>query len=551
PEHVSEQAPIPPRTSLAPARVLLRGAGPSLGVVAAAACAQRVALPLAALWLGDRGPRDALVLLAVAAALSFVRARAADALTREVRLRIVDLFLAPLERGAVVAMPPPAVTSARLSTALPVLVNWAVEGVAILFAGAIAVPAVTALLVSALGASALAPLVAAGLTGGLVTMLGASRVESAWDVVFERSRVLLARATAGFAGAAELVAHGRARAFAAELRAEVSAWSSAELRARATSAIAGWGALLATIAAALGAAELFGATAFEAGEGRDVHRSLLLVLAAIPTLQMTIAGLGNFVHARGELASLGDMLARGATEGQSAPQDASARALDPRAEIRLDGVGYAYPPRQGIDGTSKTHALRDVSLVLPAGESLAVLGPNGAGKTTLLYLLLGLVRPNEGRVLVDGEAPPGPGTARFGERVVFVSQEPFEPPDATIAASLRAFDADAPDERLASALDEVGLWASLRARAGSDAAALALRLGSLSRGQARRVMLARALVREADLVVLDEPEAHLDAASVAELAGLLRRLAERRRVIAAIHDPAVLGFANHVLRLSA
>jgi len=97
----------------------------------------------------------------------------------------------------------------------------------------------------------------------------------------------------------------------------------------------------------------------------------------------------------------------------------------------------------------------------------------------------------------------------------------------------------------------VGLWASLRARAGSDAAALALRLGSLSRGQARRVMLARALVREADLVVLDEPEAHLDAASVAELAGLLRRLAERRRVIAAIHDPAVLGFANHVLRLSA
>ncbi|MDI1483014.1 ABC transporter ATP-binding protein [Polyangium sp. y55x31] len=545
-----EQAPTSPRTSLAPARVLLRGALPSLVVVASAACAQRVALPLAALWLGDRGPRDALVLLAVAAALSFVRARAADALAREVRLRLVDLFVAPLERGAVVALPPPEVTSARLSTALPVLVSWAVEGVAILFAGAIAVPAVTALLVSALGASALAPLVAAGLVGGLVTMLGASRVEAAWDVVFERSRVLLARASAGFAGAAELVAHGRARAFADELRAEVSAWSSAELRARATSAITGWGALLATIAAALGAAELFGVKAFEAGEGRDVHRSLLLVLAAIPTLQMTIAGLGNFVHARGELASLGDMRASGEAEVRARKVDTSARALDPRAEIRLDGVGYAYPSRGGA-GASKTRALRDVSLVLPAGESLAVLGPNGAGKTTLLYLVLGLVRPDEGRVLVNGEEPPGPGDARFGDRVAFVSQAPFEPPDATIAASLRAFDADAPDTRLVAALDEVGLWDTLRARAGSDAAALALRLGSLSRGQARRVMLARALVREADLVVLDEPEAHLDAASVAELAGLLRRLAERRRVIAAIHDPAVLGFAKHVLRLSA
>nr|WP_240808095.1 ATP-binding cassette domain-containing protein [Polyangium spumosum] len=528
---------------------MLRGAGPSLVLVAAAACAQRVALPLAALWLGDRGPRDALVLLAAAAALSFVRARAADALAREVRLRLVDLFVAPLERGAVVGMPPPAITSARLSTALPVLVSWAVEGVAILLAGLVAVPAVTALLVSALGASALAPLACAALAGGLVTMLGASRVEAAWSLVFDRSRLLLARASAGFSGAAELVAHGRARAFVDELRAEVAAWSSAELRARATSAVAGWGALLATVAAALGAAELLGATAFQAGEGRDVHRSLLLVLAAIPTLQMTIAGLGNFVHARGELVSLGDMLARGAADGPAARADAEGHALDPRAEIRVEDVAYTYPPRDDAAGAERTRALRGVSLVLPKGESLAVLGPNGAGKTTLLYLLLGLVRPDEGRVLVGGEAPER--RAWFGDRVAFVSQEPFEPPDATIAAFLRAFDADAPDARLASALDEVGLWASLRARAGSDVAALALRLGSLSRGQARRVMLARALVREADLVVLDEPEAHLDATSVAELAALLRRLAERRRVIAAIHDPAVLGFEKHVLRLSA
>ena len=530
---------------------MLRGAGPSLVVVAAAACAQRVALPLAALWLGDRGTRDALVLLAAAAALSFVRARAADALAREVRLRLLDLFVAPLERGVVVALPPPEVTSARLSTALPVLVSWAVEGVAILLAGVIAVPVVTALLVSALGASALAPLLAAGLAGALVTWLGASRVEAAWSSVFERSRILLARASAGFSGAAELVAHGRARSFADALRAEVAAWSSAELRARATSAIAGWGALLATIAAALGAADLFGATAFEAGEGRDVHRTLLLVLAAIPTLQMTIAGLGNFVHARGELASLGDMLARGDEDDRVAPKDTTPRTLDPRAEIRLEGVGYTYPPREGAADAEKPAALRNVSLVLPAGESLAVLGPNGAGKTTLLYLLLGLVRPDGGRILVGGEAPAGARGALFGDRVAFVSQEPFEPPDATIAAFLRAFDADAPDARLVSALDEVGLWTTLRARAGSDAAALSLRLGALSRGQARRVMLARALVRDADLVVLDEPEAHLDATSVAELADLLCRLAERRRVIAAIHDPAVLGFAKHVLRLSA
>jgi len=73
----------------------------------------------------------------------------------------------------------------------------------------------------------------------------------------------------------------------------------------------------------------------------------------------------------------------------------------------------------------------------------------------------------------------------------------------------------------------------------------------LSRGQARRVMLARTLLREADLVVLDEPEAHLDAASVIELAEILKRVARERRVVAVVHDPVLAAFADRVIELRA
>src|SRR6185312_10237745 len=97
--------------------------------------------------------------------------------------------------------------------------------------------------------------------------------------------------------------------------------------------------------------------------------------------------------------------------------------------------------------------------------------------------------------------------------------------------------------------DRVGLFATLRPRAGSDAGVLDLPYAGLSSGQARRVMLARALLRDADLLVLDEPEAHLDAAGVVELRELLARIAKERRVVAVVHDRALAAFADAILEL--
>src|SRR5262249_24528568 len=109
----------------------------------------------------------------------------------------------------------------------------------------------------------------------------------------------------------------------------------------------------------------------------------------------------------------------------------------------------------------------------------------------------------------------------------------------------------APKRALVDALKDVGLWDTLRARATSDDTALHLPYAGLSRGESRRVLLARTLARDAELVILDEPEANLDAASVAQLAEVLHRLSKRRRILAAVHHRNAIPWAEHVIELGA
>ncbi|HZF47130.1 MAG TPA: ATP-binding cassette domain-containing protein [Polyangiaceae bacterium] len=555
PESAAKRASI--RALSATARGLLAGGWLSLGLIAAIVAVQRLALPVSVIWLGDWGYELAAAALFGAAALSFVRARAADRLARAVRLSLLDVHLRSFEHGAATSLPSSEAITARLAVALPTLVSWAVEGVAVAVGAAAAVPLVAWLLASELGFAALVPLGAAGLVGAAVTMAASGRVEVAWGRVWDRSRALLEAIGAGYEGAIELRAHGRAGAFAAKLRGDVVAWSAAEGRARALSAASSWGALMATLAAGLATSALLTPGLLKVGqEGEVVYKMFLLVLAAIPTLQALVGGIANMLYARDELESAHRQRALAA----SINLDAIDEPIDATTEVRLEGVRFTYPtasPRLvgaaadssgAVLSDEPLPALRDVSIAIPPRASLAILGPNGAGKTTLLYLLLGVIRPDAGSILVGGREA-RLDNRRWHERVAFLSQRPFELKEASIAENLRAFEPGAPSSRLISALETVSLWKVLRARASSDEAALSLPYAELSRGQARRVMLARALLRDADLLILDEPEAHLDAESVLELRSILERLSSGRRVIAAVHDPSLAAFTDCVINL--
>jgi heme ABC exporter ATP-binding subunit CcmA len=168
-------------------------------------------------------------------------------------------------------------------------------------------------------------------------------------------------------------------------------------------------------------------------------------------------------------------------------------------------------------------ALSDVSLEVPPGSTAVVRGPNGAGKTTLLKVLATLLRPHAGTVRVLGEPLPERAWAVRG-RIGYLGHEPLLYRDLTPRENLR-FHArlhDVDPGRGEKLLERVGL--TLRA---DDP------VRTFSRGMVQRVALCRALLHDPELVLLDEPRAHLDADSAALLAPLL---AGRTRVVVT-HDP--------------
>ncbi|HXE57889.1 MAG TPA: heme ABC exporter ATP-binding protein CcmA [Gemmatimonadales bacterium] len=171
----------------------------------------------------------------------------------------------------------------------------------------------------------------------------------------------------------------------------------------------------------------------------------------------------------------------------------------------------------------RTRVLRGVDLAVGAGETLAVFGPNGAGKTTLLRILAGLMRPSRGEVRILGR-PLRRGAADARRPIGLLSHQPMLYGDLTLAENLefaaRLYDLDDPAGAARRALAAVGL---------DDRAASPVR--ELSRGLVQRGAIARALLHDPRVLLLDEPFTGLDAAAADRLRALLRREAAGGRAL--------------------
>jgi heme exporter protein A len=186
-------------------------------------------------------------------------------------------------------------------------------------------------------------------------------------------------------------------------------------------------------------------------------------------------------------------------------------------------------------------ALAPLDLELDSGQALAVLGPNGAGKSTLLRLLAGLARPSGGTIEIGAEA----GTRAQRRRAIgLVGHATFLYPTLTTRENLllaaRLYGLDAPAERAERMLAEEELLAVAERRA-----------GALSRGLAQRAAIARALLHDPKLVLLDEPWTGLDARAAQRLSRRLAALqADGRALVVVSHDLArVAGLAARALVL--
>lgn len=208
-------------------------------------------------------------------------------------------------------------------------------------------------------------------------------------------------------------------------------------------------------------------------------------------------------------------------------------------EIRLENVTMHH---------GRAPVLDNASLAIPAGSLTAILGPSGAGKSTLADLLVRFLDPVSGNVTIDGTDLRELSLTDLRARVLLVDQAPFLF-NASIAENIAFARPEATIEQITAAASAAGLD-PLIARLPQG---LATRTGerglALSAGERHRIAIARALLRQPDVLILDEPTAALDEETERVVALGLRRALPHATLIVITHKPALAEMADHVIRL--
>ena len=270
----------------------------------------------------------------------------------------------------------------------------------------------------------------------------------------------------------------------------------------------------------------------------------LYALAAyrlIPTLREIYAGLETISFARHRVELL---QAQHADMPELLPEVSSPLPLDGEPLLTLDNIRYAYPGEQAA-------VLDGISLQLPVGGVVALTGPSGTGKSTLIDILVGLLRPQDGEILVAGQVLQAHDIPRWQRHIAYISQR-ITLFDGTLAENiaLQTGDTDIDEQRLRTVCEQAhlttlinGLPDGLMTRFSPDGK-------QLSGGQLRRLGIARALYRQPRLLILDESLNELDTETQQGILDMLQAQTETT-VLIVTHDPRVLASCEQRIELSA
>ena len=276
-------------------------------------------------------------------------------------------------------------------------------------------------------------------------------------------------------------------------------------------------------------------------------------LFELPTdaLLVALACLGQIVGRQGQLQSSAGELARHAPllDGLRALEAEALRAAEPGGKPPAPALTESLALRDVTMLHGERTILAGVCLTLPPHGLVALLGPSGSGKTSLLDLLAGLRQPDQGAVLLDGRPLADYDAASWRRRLGYVAQTPLLL-DASLADNLALNEAAIGADELARALALAGAADFVAARAGGLQSTAGPQGQALSGGERQRIALARALLRDPAVLLLDEPTAGLDQVTALDLGQTLRRLAGERLVVIATHDPALAALAELRLRVA-
>jgi ATP-binding cassette subfamily C protein len=228
-------------------------------------------------------------------------------------------------------------------------------------------------------------------------------------------------------------------------------------------------------------------------------------------------------------------------EEASGARETNPGGISPRLEksVALNNVNFGY---------GETFVLLNASLTIPAGSFTAIMGASGAGKTTIADLIIGLLRPQEGEILIDNVPLEQVDLRQWRQMIGYVPQESFLLHE-TVLWNVTLGDPEVNEADAEAALRAAGAWEFVAELPQQIHSSVAERGMALSGGQRQRIAIARALARRPKLLILDEVTSSLDPQTESAICQTLQGLRGQLTILAISHQPAVVEAANRIYRI--
>ena len=368
----------------------------------------------------------------------------------------------------------------------------------------------------------------------LIGLYTKSRVDRQWRTL----GVLSGHFLDVVAGLPTLAVFGRAKAQAENIRRVGDAYRVATLRVLRVTFLS---ALALELLASLSVAIIAVSIGLRLVNGSFTLQAGLAILILAPEVYLPLRMVGANFHAAAEGLGAAEQVFE-VLETDEPASGTRTDIPDPATHaIRINGLQVQYDGRDEV-------ALDVPDMVIEPGQTTALVGPSGCGKSTLLAVLLGFVAPSQGTVKI-GDAPLAElDVEAWRARIAYVPQSPHMF-SRSVRENVTLGRPDATDAELREALTAAGAWEFVAELPEGLDTVIGEGGRSLSLGQQRRLALARALLRDAPLLLLDEPTAALDMATEADVLAAVREHAAGRTVVMVAHRESLVDNADRVIRL--